>query len=60
MTSKEIYDTINAVFQIFNSEDIQCWGNNSAESERFVRRVHKALEEAKSEVDYFRLTQSWE
>jgi hypothetical protein len=59
-TSKEIYDTLSAVYQMLESEEVEIWGGSSAEEERMLRQVLKALKKAMSEVDYYRLTQSWE
>jgi hypothetical protein len=59
-TSKEIYDTLSAVYQILESEEVEIWGGSSAEEGHMLRQVLKALKKAMSEVDYYRLTQSWE
>jgi hypothetical protein len=59
-TSKEIYDTLSAVYQMLKSEEVEIWGGSSAEEERMLCQVLKALKRAMAEVDYYRLTQNWE
>jgi hypothetical protein len=58
--SKEIYYTLSALHQIFDSEEVEIWGGSSAEEERMLRQVIKALREAMFEVECYRLSQSWE
>jgi hypothetical protein len=58
-TSKEIYDTLSAVYQIVEGEEVEIWGGSSAEEERMLRQVLKALEKARAEISYFRATQNW-
>jgi hypothetical protein len=66
-TSKEIYDILSAVYQIVEEEieidgiPYSVWtGDVTPEEERILSRLRKALRGAMSEVDHYRLTQSWE
>ena len=67
-TSKEIYDTLSAVYQIVESEEIEIdgipysvWtGDVSPEEERMLSRIRKAIRGAMSEVDYYRRAEGWE
>jgi hypothetical protein len=66
-TSKEIYDTLSAVYQIVGEEieidgiPESVWmGDVAPEEERMLRRVRKALRDAMYEVEYYRRDQGWE